>query len=128
MARKQGEVSKSTRCRRLRDANKLGCSVEELPDKRGHHKRGMRGATAGPWNNQKMFSSQGYVRIRVGCHHPLADPNGYAYEHLLVWVSAGLGRPQKGWVLHHINEDKTDNRLENIELCSRSKHNKYHHT
>jgi len=126
MTRKQGKVSKTTHYRRLRDAKKLGCSVKELTDGRGRNKKGMRGVRGGPWNNQKMFSQQGYVKIRVGCQHPLADPNGYTYEHLLVWVSAGNNRPSKGYLLHHRNRDKTDNRIENLELCSRSKHNKYH--
>lgn len=41
------------------------------------------------WQDGKIISSHGYVKVRVGSEHPLADPNGYAYEHLLVWVSAG---------------------------------------
>jgi hypothetical protein len=29
-------------------------------------------------------------------------------------------------VVHHINHDKLDNRLENLQLLSRSEHNKLH--
>jgi hypothetical protein len=58
--------------------------------------------------------------------HPLADPNGWAYEHIVVWVSAGNARPLKGEVLHHVNEDKTDNRIENLRLMTRSEHNRLH--
>jgi hypothetical protein len=62
----------------------------------------------------------------VGKGHPLADPNGYAYEHLVVWVSAGNPRPPKGFTLHHRNEVKDDNRIENLELKSRSSHSAGH--
>ena len=74
------------------------------------------------WSEEKIISSHGYVKIRVGESHPLADPNGYAYEHLLVWVSAGRPRPPVGWVIHHENEFKTDNRLENLELKPNDAH------
>ena len=52
-----------------------------------------RGCRHGRWSREKMLSSHGYVKVRVGKDHPLADPNGYAYEHLLVWVAAGNPRP-----------------------------------
>ena len=73
-----------------------------------------------------MISSQGYVRLRVGKEHPLADCNGYAYEHLVVWVSAGNQRPGPGLLLHHKNENRQDNRIENLELLTRSRHNRVH--
>lgn len=74
------------------------------------------------WNNGRMLSSQGYVKVRVGRGHPLADPNGYAYEHLLVWSKAGRQLPEDGQILHHRNEDKSDNRLSNLELLTRREH------
>lgn len=72
------------------------------------------------------MTKHGYIRVRVGKNHPLADPNGYAYEHLLVWVSAGHPRPPVGWLLHHANECKGDNRLSNLELLTRAEHNRRH--
>lgn len=69
-----------------------------------------------------MIASNGYVKVRVGREHPLADQNGYTYEHLLVWVSAGNPRPAKGWLIHHKNEVKTDNRLSNFELKQNDQH------
>ena len=66
----------------------------------------------------RSIASNGYVLIRVGKDHPLADVRGYAYEHRLV-ASVALGR----WVLpseqvHHRNEIKTDNRPDNLEVVA----------
>lgn len=89
----------------------------------GNHKSG---SSHHRWNDHRIVSSHGYIKVRVGADHPLADPNGYAYEHLLVWVSAGNPRPPKGWVLHHRDEDRQNNRLRNLELLRRSQHNAEH--
>jgi|SRR6185312_6145990 len=94
---------------------------------RGKHQNHAKADRQYRWSgDRKIIASTGYVRVRVGRGHPLADPNGYAYEHLVVWVAAGNGRPQSGFVLHHKNEVKTDNRLENLELVRRGDHNQHH--
>lgn len=74
-----------------------------------------------------MIGTNGYVKVRVGKEHPLADPNGYAYEHKLVWAAAGktfIG----GCVIHHVNGVKTDNRIENLQMIPRGLHNQHHNT
>lgn len=86
-----------------------------------------RGAAHHRWNVGRMLSEDGYVKVRVGVEHPLADPNGYAYEHLLVWCSAGRPRPGPDETLHHLSEDKDDNRLDNLELKTRVAHSTQHH-
>lgn len=90
------------------------------------HQKRASGASHHRWNDGRMLSSQGYVKVRVGRGHPLADANGYAYEHLLVWVSAGNPKPPPGWLLHHENENKTDNRLDNLALITKGEHNRLH--
>lgn len=94
---------------------------------RGTHGNHAKGAEHYAWNGGRIIStSTGYAKIKVGRGHPLADSNGYAYEHLLVWVAAGNPRPTRGTVLHHRNGNKTDNRLENLELLSVSAHHRHH--
>lgn len=86
-----------------------------------------RGAQHHCWNVERIVSSHGYTKVRVGVDHPLADPNGYAYEHLVVWCAAGRPKPGPGETLHHKNENKADNRLGNLELLTRPRHAAQHH-
>jgi hypothetical protein len=62
----------------------------------------------------------------VGKQHPLADPNGYAYDHVLIWVAAGNAAPGMSHVVHHKNGNKLDNRIGNLELIGRDEHARMH--
>ena len=61
--------------------------------------------------------------------HPRSDKYGWVSEHIKV-MSEHLGRPiERGEITHHINMDKTDNRIENLYLCDGHKiHNSIHWT
>ena len=118
--------SKSSYYRRLRRAKILGCSLDELPDGRGKHGKHRRASAHPRWNERPSLDSQGYVLLRVGKSHPLASVAGYAREHDVVMVAA-IGRAlTKHEMVHHINGDKTDNRLDNLELMTRSEHTAIH--
>ena len=111
---------------RERRAKMLSIPVDQLPDGRGKHGNHVKGEKHHRWNTSRLISSHGYVKVRVGTEHPLADPNGYAYEHLLVWVSTGKTLPAPGELLHHRNENRRDNRLDNLALMPRPDHNRHH--
>lgn len=94
-----------------------------MSDGRGQHGNHVRGPAHHRWNDGRMITADGYVKVRVGVDHPLADPNGYAYEHLIVWVSAGRPAPKRGEVLRHRNNVRSDNRLSNLLLTTRASSN-----
>ena len=110
---------------RKRRAHLLGIPISELQDKRGKHSNHRKGSHHPKWN-ERIRSSHGYMKIRVGIKHPLADPNGYAYEHFLVWVSAGNLKPEEDETLHHRSGDKADNRLSNLMVISKGEHSRIH--
>ncbi|WP_322067961.1 HNH endonuclease [Burkholderia cenocepacia] len=111
-------------------ARRLGVPVDQLPDGRGKNPNSWHNTKRGDahhrWNDGRMLSDDGYVKVRVGTEHPLADANGYAYEHLVVWCAAGNPRPGPGELLHHKNENKADNRYANLELKPRADHSREH--
>lgn len=116
------------RKRRYNERQRIAKYGSNVGDQRGRHKNHINGPNHPKWNDDRLLSDHGYVKVRVGKDHPLADPNGYAYEHLVVWAAAGLRLPEPGEILHHKNETKTDNRLDNLELKTNVAHGIGHQT
>jgi len=60
--------------------------------------------------------THGYVQIKVGTDHPMANSKGYALEHRLVMAGL-LGRLlTSDETVHHVDGDKTNNAPENLQL------------
>lgn len=66
----------------------------------------------------------GYLRS-FSPEHPLSHRDGYVLEHRRVLFDAGVEIPS-GWHVHHRNGDKHDNRLENLQVLSPSRHSQHH--
>lgn len=88
-----------------------------------YHKRG---STNPKWRGGRIKHGSGYWQVYAP-NHPYVRKLGYVLEHRLV-MEKKIGRYLlPGETVHHINNDKTDNRPENLELCSnQSEHMKYH--
>jgi len=77
------------------------------------------------WIGDIDINVHGY-RMRRKPNHPAATKRGWVLEHRLI-MEEYLGRyllPKE--LVHHINEDKLDNRLENLKLVSRPEHTDIH--
>lgn len=76
------------------------------------------GCKKGPKVGHRGINSSGYVVI--------TQPDGSrALEHRLVWEATHGPIPPRH-VIHHINRDRTDNRLENLQLLSAGEHSTLH--
>ncbi|WP_328186910.1 HNH endonuclease signature motif containing protein [Marinobacter sp. OP 3.4] len=72
-----------------------------------------------------IYTHNGY-RMLLALGHPDADSKGYIREHRLV-AEQKLGRRiREDEIVHHLNGDKLDNRPDNLEIMTRSEHNRHH--
>jgi hypothetical protein len=71
---------------------------------------GLKGKNSPSYKGGKNVGKNGYVRILI------EGKGTYAYEHRIA-METFLGRKLvKGEIIHHKNHDRTDNRIENLEL------------
>lgn len=80
------------------------------------------------WKGGRSIASNGYVLIRVGTGHHLADVRGYAYEHRMA-AERKLGRRLlAGEQVHHIDENRQNNDPSNLEVVTIAEHRVHHRT
>lgn len=67
----------------------------------------------------------GYIKLYQP-DHPRADGKGYVHEHTLVMEKHIERYLEDNEVVHHINEQKNDNRIENLQLMTDWDHRHHH--
>ncbi len=80
------------------------------------------------WKGGRITDNDGYIKVRFP-KHPRSDSGGYVLEHILVAEQALGEYIPKGHVIHHINGNRSDNRIENLWwFPSQAAHMEFHHT
>ncbi|MFA5307029.1 MAG: HNH endonuclease signature motif containing protein [Candidatus Babeliales bacterium] len=70
------------------------------------------------WGGGCFVTSAGYVKVWT--------EDGYRFEHHLVMEQQIKRRLTDDEVVHHINGNKSDNRIENLQLTTKSEHSHLH--
>lgn len=77
------------------------------------------------WKVQKIISKGDYNYVLCP-NHPSATKNGYVLEHRII-MENHLGRIlNSNEIVHHINHNKKDNRIENLEVMTIKEHSRKH--
>lgn len=85
-----------------------------------------RGENGANWKGGKRKTRRGYIQV-LRPDHPRADSSGYVMEHIIVWEeSTGVPVPLN-CCIHHLNEKKDDNRIENLCMMETGAHTRFHH-
>jgi hypothetical protein len=78
------------------------------------------------FNGGQYVDDKGYLRV-LNPDHPFEN-HGYVYMHRLV-MEKFLNRYLQPWeAVHHINEIKLDNRMDNLFLTTPNQHSSIHRT
>jgi hypothetical protein len=85
-----------------------------------------RGQKNGFWKGGRSTASNGYMLIRVGTDHHLADVRGYAYEHRIVAEQKIGRRLLPGEQVHHIDGNKQNNWPDNLLVVTAPEHGVCH--
>lgn len=86
-----------------------------------------RGEKSAAWNGGIRTTGRGYRQVLMP-GHPRADSSGYVMEHIVVWEKAsGMPLPPN-CCIHHLNGNKSDNRIENLCVMLHAAHTVFHHT
>ena len=75
------------------------------------------------WKGGKRLLQNGYIEVTLPQNHPLRlKGKRYIAEHRLVIETYIKRHLSPSEFIHHLNGLKTDNRLENLAICTRQTH------
>jgi len=80
------------------------------------------GESSPNWKGRRTKSKRGYIRVYAP-GHPRAKGSGQrVHEHILVWEKTHNQSLPEGWLVHHLNGIKEDNRPENLIALPSKEH------
>ena len=88
-----------------------------LPCSNKHRGETYRAENSGSWKGGRT-EANGYIYLRTS---HTGGGSAYTGEHRLVWEQRH-GKLPRGWVVHHLNGIRDDNRIENLNAMSRRTH------
>lgn len=74
------------------------------------------------WKGGRPLSSGGYPLVQCWEHPKARRQDGYVFEHMLVWERTHNQTLPDGYVIHHLNGIKIDNRPRNLIALPKGKH------
>lgn len=91
----------------------------------GKNNRGRRKRDDYEFGGHEKLRDDGYIKVYAP-DHPNATKDGYVMKHHLV-MEQHIGQIiPEGHVVHHINHDRADNRIENLRLMTFKEHSGLH--
>lgn len=97
---------------------------------------GNRGSNNPLWKSDKKENSYGYILVRMP-EHPFANCDGFVFEHRLI-AEQNLLTPEtsveidgkqylrRDMVVHHIDENRKNNSVENLKIMTLQEHTTMH--
>ena len=85
----------------------------------GGAKKGVTGDKASAWKGGTTHTAAGYIEVRTA-------PYEKNYQHRVVMEKHLERKLDRFEIVHHIDFDKTNNAIENLEVMSIAEHNRIH--
>ncbi|MBE3092807.1 MAG: HNH endonuclease [Chloroflexi bacterium] len=77
--------------------------------------KGLKGVMPIPWNKDKHTRNGRYIQVTV-------NGKRISEHHYIYCLEYNLKKIPKGYEIHHINKNRSDNRIENLRLLSIEEH------
>lgn len=129
---------------RIKRCKKNYCSIEchrigkmEYMKGEKNHQYGLKGEMNATWYGGRKLNRYGYWQVQAIGHPFAVGRSEYVLEHRLVAEKYLLNKENSvlidgkrylspDYVVHHKNGNKTDNRVENLEVMTLSEHQRLH--
>ena len=101
-----------------------------------NHQFGLKGNKNASWKTDRKITNYGYIKIR-SLDHPFKDCDGFVFEHRLIAEKYLLNDEnsieingkkylKKEYTVHHKDENKKNNKLDNLEVMKLDEHSRLH--